>query len=112
MTNLLPCPFCGGEAYIGVSSDGYGVSCINDKCIDMLKLDAIPTEAEAIEAWNTRAEQTIVRCKDCQYSVKGEPHPLTDKEPTLCTYLFAGMRIVVSENGFCAWGEPREGSDK
>ena len=53
--NLLPCPFCGGEAHISASSDGYGVECWNRSCIDM-QMEEIPTEAEAIAAWNTRAE--------------------------------------------------------
>lgn len=53
-SELKPCPFCGGEVHIAVSSDGYGVECSNDNCIDLLRLDAIPTEAEAIEVWNTR----------------------------------------------------------
>lgn len=54
---LLPCPFCGDEAHISMSSDGYGVECWNRRCIDM-QLEEIPTEAEAIAAWNTRAERT------------------------------------------------------
>lgn len=65
MEILKPCPFCGGEAHISVSSDGYGVECSNDRCIDMLCLNAIPTEAEAIKAWNTRAERT---CKPSENS--------------------------------------------
>ena len=54
---LKPCPFCGGEAHISASSDGYGVECWNRRCIDM-QMDELPTEAEAIDAWNTRAERT------------------------------------------------------
>lgn len=57
MTDLLPCPFCGGEAHISVSSDGYGIECANDRCLDMI-FDQLPSEAEAIAAWNTRAERT------------------------------------------------------
>ena len=54
--SLLPCPFCGGEAethevtfpyhYWDVWCDG---ECFDHFCEK-------PTEAEAIEAWNTRAE--------------------------------------------------------
>lgn len=51
---LKPCPFCGGEAHMSASSDGYGVECWNRRCIDM-QLEQIPTEAEAIAAWNSRA---------------------------------------------------------
>lgn len=66
-TTLLPCPFCGGEAHISASSDGYGVECWNRRCIDM-QMEEIPTEAEAIEAWNTRAERT---CKRVLYKPTG-----------------------------------------
>lgn len=54
-TTLLSCPFCGGEAHISASSDGYGVECWNRRCIDM-QMDELPTEAEAIAAWNSRAD--------------------------------------------------------
>ena len=55
MSELLSCPFCGGEAHISASSDGYGVECWNRRCIDM-QMDELPTEAEAIAAWNSRAD--------------------------------------------------------
>lgn len=58
MSELLPCPFCGGEAeahevmfpyhYWDVLCDG---ECFDHFCEK-------PTEAEAVEAWNTRAERT------------------------------------------------------
>ena len=63
-TTLLPCPFCGGEAHMSLSSDGYGVECWNRRCIDM-QMEQIPTEAEAIAAWNTRHVET------CELSVCG-----------------------------------------
>lgn len=62
MSELLPCPFCGGEAYI-IGYTGtrecrrinyYTVRC--RKC--MCETWENDTEAEAIEAWNTRAERT------------------------------------------------------
>lgn len=57
MSELLPCPFCGGEAKIltAESMHGgnlYGVMC--DCCAG--RADVYDTEAEAIEAWNTRAD--------------------------------------------------------
>lgn len=53
-TELLPCPFCGGEAskrlfYVA----RYGVYC--DEC-DARVGGLFNTEAEAIAAWNTRAD--------------------------------------------------------
>ena len=61
-TELLPCPFCGGEAEIHPSNDWdvkftgstYFAWC--DKC--ETRGDYYNTEAEAIAAWNTRAERT------------------------------------------------------
>lgn len=69
MQELKSCPFCGGEAEIQTSKrwpdgveaavDGYTVVCQNLDCIfggnDEWWAD---TEAEAIEAWNTRHEDT------------------------------------------------------
>lgn len=53
MDKLKPCPFCGGEAEIAYSRNYY-VWC--DKC--ETRGDWYSTEAEAIKAWNTRAERT------------------------------------------------------
>ena len=54
-TTLLPCPFCGGEAsrrlFYGAR---YGVYC--DEC-DARVGGLLNTEAEAIAAWNARAER-------------------------------------------------------
>lgn len=67
MDELKPCPFCGGEAEIltAESMHGgnlYGVMC--DCCAG--RADVYDTEAEAIEAWNTRAERT------CRMTDRGE----------------------------------------
>lgn len=74
-TELLPCPFCGGEAELikGLHSvDGdvytlYGVSCLYGDS-DQAALDGAYGvehsifgyffEYQAIEAWNTRAQET------------------------------------------------------
>lgn len=54
---LKPCPFCGGEAWvIQILEDLYAVEC--RKCWTR-KGTYQPTKAEAIEAWNRRAERTV-----------------------------------------------------
>lgn len=68
---LLPCPFCGGEAqamHMDLDSieEGWkvwGVWCVDDLNAEDYRshghyIDNYATEAEAIEAWNTRAERT------------------------------------------------------
>lgn len=56
-TNILPCPFCGGEAecnkwWSATISGKYATFCT--KCSG--GTDFFATEEEAIEAWNTRSE--------------------------------------------------------
>ena len=55
MSELLPCPFCGGEAEtheVGFPYHYWDVWC-DGECFD--HFCEKPTEAEAIAAWNTRA---------------------------------------------------------
>lgn len=62
MSELKPCPFCGGEANVidHHNDDGsVSVGCNNDTCLGFSGLGWLyKTEAEAIAAWNTRAERT------------------------------------------------------
>ena len=57
MTELNPCPFCGGEAH-AYKNNLWHVACerAHNGCVTM---SAFVTEAEAIEAWNRRAETTV-----------------------------------------------------
>lgn len=56
MTELLPCPFCGGEAHTYKTiAERYCAICNKPFCASVGPFD---TEAEAIAAWNTRAERT------------------------------------------------------
>ena len=65
MTELLPCPFCGGEADVTLSQGRYGQS-YNIHHESIVKCPAayvsmmnFTTEADAIAAWNTRAAYEI-----------------------------------------------------
>lgn len=66
--SLLPCPFCGCDALVQPTydidtgeCDGYFAWCSNYECECKPQTRNYITEAEAIEAWNTRAERT---CRD------------------------------------------------
>ena len=68
---LLPCPFCGGEAharqalmwdedYNTVAVPGrWTVNCDTEGCMGEVGCAFFKTEGQAIEAWNTRAEQAV-----------------------------------------------------
>jgi hypothetical protein len=54
---LLPCPFCGGKALIGPTlDDKWFAECWADDCCAISLY--WQTKAEAITAWNTRADTT------------------------------------------------------
>lgn len=70
-TELLPCPFCGGEAQVmcmdlGDIEDGWkvwGVWCVDDLNAEGYRshghfIDNYATEEEAIAEWNTRTATT------------------------------------------------------
>lgn len=53
-TELLPCPFCGGEArMLGTKERWFNPACSNAEC-GCEWTDSYATEAEAVEAWNKR----------------------------------------------------------
>lgn len=64
MTELKPCPFCGGKViveYFPVYAYPWQVICRNPKLSETNSHTCFveaDTEQEAIEAWNTRAERT------------------------------------------------------
>ena len=55
LTNLKPCPFCGGKAMLNsLYSDFHQVSCSNPLCKVLPQTWCYDTLEEAIEAWNWR----------------------------------------------------------
>ena len=51
--------------------------------------------------WERR--ERVVRCRDCAHA---SPCPLADSEKLMCAF---HDEMLVTPDGFCAWGEPREG---
>lgn len=55
MADLLPCPFCGGEADFGQQIGGYFVNCVECLASTNVIVDHRLTKQEAADKWNTRA---------------------------------------------------------
>ena len=53
---LLPCPFCGGDAYWGENFIRYGVSMNRIFCKDCPARVEHENKRKAVEAWNRRAD--------------------------------------------------------
>ena len=107
MSELLPCPFCGGKQTYRKHDGGVWLTTTNHKrgCImrEALSFVAFDTEAEAIAAWNSRAERT---CKEfgsvrvwqsCnvwshELSCGHEVDTLESEPPNYCPY--CGCKVV------------------
>lgn len=58
----LPCPFCGAPAkFTHISKKRVFAGCTNRKCPVGVHTANYATDAEAAEAWNSRAERTCHR---------------------------------------------------
>ena len=96
---LKPCPFCGGEGIVDIREywpdckrypeTTYGSGCSTNNCRCELSSDEYywESEAEAITAWNTRAEdapESFVPmegiCREFEYPKSDAP----DKECPIC----------------------------
>lgn len=70
-SDLLFCPFCGGEAHIkevvSACEKLYTVGCSDSECMGYETWLLKPTVDEAVGAWNRRAERT---CRDTDYDTK------------------------------------------
>jgi len=97
MSELKPCPFCGGEAVVMIDGRSGKWTFHHDgkpNCpAAYAHYASYETEAEAIAAWNTRAEApSFVRCRDCWHF-----------HDTFCY----SLDEHVDDDGFCAWGKRR-----
>ena len=76
MSDLKPCPFCGNTPTIRIYNgkdgwrDRYAVLCRYDEGGCGAESGLYHYQAEAIEAWNRRVPEAIVRCKDCKHNPK------------------------------------------
>lgn len=83
-TELLPCPFCGGEAQVmhmdlDSIEEGWkvwGVWCVDDLNAEDYRnhghfIDNYATEAEAVAAWNTRAEHGTLTAEQVREAAHG-----------------------------------------
>lgn len=78
MTELLPCPFCGGKARVMLEEeDRPDDSFHNVYCTTCGAQFWVKSKTEAIAAWNRRAKPDaapVVRCKECEhYNTTGFP---------------------------------------
>lgn len=73
MTDLKPCPFCGGEAYMETPRfyrlpNAYRVRCLDCKA---QTYSFYTTEQEAANAWNKRADIPN-KCRECAVYMNGD----------------------------------------
>ena len=100
-TELLPCPFCGGEADVLLSQSRWGQSyTIHHDALGKCPAEYVgsmqfATEAEAIAAWNARAERTChnthenrwFKCSACGYGftdLYAEDESDINEQPRYC----------------------------
>lgn len=79
MSELKPCPFCGGEARIYMNDSDldnimWYCMCTNDRGCNVMPitLDQYSKE-EAAAAWNTRHVEPAIRCHDCEHFKRTPP---------------------------------------
>jgi hypothetical protein len=59
--------------------------------------ETLKQQAENVKDW-----MPVVRCKDCKHYM---PYPLNKEDKRMCCYVHSLMQ----EDGFCSYGERREG---
>ena len=94
MSELKPCPFCGGEAEFHI----YGRSCnvVCSRCQIGTRLEHIDEYEVAVSAWNTRA---TIPGEICELVGTGEGECLPPITRT-CRRFWTGAEMICSE---CAY---------
>lgn len=104
MDGLKPCPFCGGEAETLTADSMHGGYLFGIMCNDCRSRgDVYDTEAEAIAAWNTRAEyhgyeQAAI---EAWQSIKAFKERTCELEPLEAFYVTLNM-LDQTEWGVCS----------
>ena len=111
MTELLPCPFCGGEASIGrrdycfEDSNEYAMSAHYVECSTCyVRTIEYKSKDGAADAWNRRAERTcrnvhhapefLFKCSEC--GAKAYPDGMLKEQVTYCPR--CGARVVGTDD--------------
>lgn len=110
MSELLKCPFCGGEAYVdehrfwsdktkGFTEKTYGVRC--DKC-NASSFQFNHSKEEAIKTWNTRKtmERILERLEEESDFFSGKPMGTLQKT-YYCKGIERAIEIIKEEGGIC-----------
>lgn len=58
MTELKPCPFCGGKPRFWNWKSEWAVECCNDYCCVLPETEICDTKEAAVEIWNRRVGDT------------------------------------------------------
>lgn len=126
MSELKPCPFCGGKAEL--DSEYHKVSCALEwgSCSVMPETWGCDTDEEAIEAWNRRVGMNIDDKLDEQYKLiknyikedqelkemcnrcgnyLGEEHDYEDCRNEQCFRFFLGYRSLEHSTSYEAFPE-------
>ena len=101
MTELKPCPFCGGKGkFTELYKNIFVVSCPN--CGVGTAIFSHPEKA--IEAWDRRAEAEVVKCWECEYYYF---LAATKKQAGRCKKFGTdGSGPDLSLYDFCSFGKP------